>query len=107
MSKRGRKRKARGNARTYRRLLKRSSCNGYRKVGRIKQRVTPGVNTIRFNGRVAGRKLSRGAYRAKLVVRNSGGQVSRAEVLRFRVVAKPVKKSKQKKKGSKRAGTRG
>ena len=39
--------------------------------------VTPGRNTIVFNGRIAGRRLRPGRYRALLVITDSAGNVSR------------------------------
>jgi hypothetical protein len=48
--------------------------------------VTPGQNTIVFNGRIAGRALRRGRYRALLVITDSAGNVSRVEQIRFRVL---------------------
>ena len=66
------------------------NCNGYRKVGEIKQRVAPGDNTIAFNGKIAGRKLKPGKYRASLVITDDAGQVSRTETTNFQVV-KPKK----------------
>ncbi|HEY1355647.1 MAG TPA: hypothetical protein VGF09_04965 [Solirubrobacterales bacterium] len=66
------------------------NCTAYRKVGEIRQAVTVGANTIEFNGRIAGRKLKPGKYRASLVVTDSAGQVSRTETVNFQVV-KPKK----------------
>jgi hypothetical protein len=63
------------------------NCTAYRKVGEIRQAVTPGTNTIEFNGRIAGRKLKPGKYRAGLVITDSSGQVSRTETVNFKVVA--------------------
>jgi hypothetical protein len=65
-------------------------CKGFRRIGQIRQRVKPGKNTIAFSGRIAGRKLKPGQYRAKLVITDEAGQVSRTETLRFKVV-KPKK----------------
>ena len=66
------------------------NCTGYRKIGEIRQQVTAGDNTIAFNGRIAGRKLKPGKYRASLVVTDAAGQVSRTETVNFQVV-KPKK----------------
>ncbi len=66
------------------------NCTAYRKVGEIRQAVTAGDNTIEFNGRVAGRKLKPGKYRASLVVTDAAGQVSRTETVNFQVL-KPKK----------------
>jgi len=92
---RGLRRKAH-NRRAFRRLLKRRSCHGFRRVGRIRQRTVRGRNTIRFNGRLAGHELSPGLYRAKLIVRDGDGLVSRAETLRFKVVPKHHKGKRKK-----------
>jgi hypothetical protein len=62
------------------------NCTGYRKVGEIRQAVTAGDNTIEFGGRVAGRKLKPGRYRAGLVITDAAGQVSRTETVNFTVV---------------------
>lgn len=75
------------NAQAYRKLLRRKTCRSFTRVGRITRQVRPGRNTIRFNGRIAGRKLGPGVYRAKLIVTDSAGQRSSAEAFRFRVVA--------------------
>jgi hypothetical protein len=66
------------------------NCTAYRKVGEIRQAVAAGDNTIEFNGRVAGRKLKPGKYRASLVVTDAAGHVSRTETVNFQVV-KPKK----------------
>jgi hypothetical protein len=72
---------------------KKRNCTGYRKIGEIRQAVTAGRNTIEFNGRIAGRKLKPGQYRASLVVTDAAGQVSRTETVRFKV-AKPKKRKR-------------
>ncbi len=77
-----------GSPGALRRLLKKRRCHGFRRVGRLRQRVRAGLNTIRFSGKLAGRRLSPGRYRARLVVRDAGGLVSRAETLHFKVLAK-------------------
>jgi hypothetical protein len=70
----------------FRRLLRQRRCRAYKRIGRIQQAVTPGGNTIVFNGRIAGRRLRPGRYRALLVIRDSAGNVSRTERIRFRVL---------------------
>jgi hypothetical protein len=77
-----------GSQRAFRKLRRKRSCRGHKRIGAIRQRVTAGRNTIVFNGRIAGRKLTRGQYRARLVITDAAGQVSRTETLRFRVVAR-------------------
>jgi hypothetical protein len=89
LSRRADVRRLRGRARRRRlaRLLRRRRCNAYKRIGQIRQAVTPGRNTIVFSGRIAGRRLSPGRYRARLVVTDAAGNVSRTETLLFRVVA--------------------
>ena len=55
-------------------------------IGSIRQTVSPGRNTISFSGRIAGRRLRPGRYRALLVITDSAGNVSRVERIRFRVL---------------------
>ena len=82
--------------RAFRRLLKKRSCHGFRRIGQITQRVSQGNNTIRFDGRIAGRKLGPGSYRASLVVTDDAGHVSRTETTRFKVVSKHRKGKRNK-----------
>jgi hypothetical protein len=75
-----------GSRAAYRRLLRKRRCTAYKRIGSITQRVTAGSNTIYWGGRIAGRRLRPGRYRAQLVVRDLAGNVSRVERLRFRVL---------------------
>ncbi|HEY7256405.1 MAG TPA: hypothetical protein VH476_06945 [Solirubrobacterales bacterium] len=68
------------------------NCTAYRRVGEIRQAVTAGANTIEFNGRIAGRKLKPGRYRASLVITDASGQVSRTETVNFKVVGPKKRK---------------
>lgn len=77
----------------YRKLLKKRACKGWQRVGQIRQRVRAGANSIPFNGRIAGRKLTKGQYRGRLVITDAAGLVSRTETIKFKVVAK--KKAKK------------
>lgn len=79
-------RRSAGSAAAYRRLLRKSRCKAYKRIGSIRQRVTAGRNTINFSGRIAGRRLRPGRYRALLVITDSAGNVSRTETIRFRVL---------------------
>ena len=79
-------RRSAGSAAAFRRLLRQRRCKAYKRIGRIRQNVTPGRNTIVFNGRIAGRRLRPGRYRALLVITDAAGNVSRTEVIRFRVL---------------------
>jgi hypothetical protein len=74
-----------GSAAAFRRLLRQRRCRAYKKIGSIRQAVVPGQNTIVFSGRIAGRKLRPGRYRALLVIRDAAGNVSRVERVNFRV----------------------
>lgn len=81
-------RKQAGSKSAYRTLLRKKACQGYQRIGAIRQQARSGRNTIAFNGRVAGRKLAKGNYRAKLTITDAAGNVSRAETIRFKVVGK-------------------
>jgi hypothetical protein len=74
--------------------LKKRNCSPYKRIGEIRKSVVPGANEIVFNGRIAGRKLSKGSYRAKLVVRDLAGNVAQTEALTFRVIGKKKKKKR-------------
>jgi hypothetical protein len=80
-------RSLRGRARSRRLsgLVRRRRCRAFRRIGRITQAVTPGRNTIVFTGRVAGRRLRPGRYRARLVIRDAAGNASRIETVLFQV----------------------
>ena len=75
-----------GSDTAFRRLVRRRRCTAYKKIGSIRQTVAPGRNTINFNGRIAGRRLRPGRYRALLKITDSAGNVSRVERIRFRVL---------------------
>jgi hypothetical protein len=75
-----------GSAAAFRRLLRQRRCKAYKKIGSIRQAVVPGQNTIVFSGRIAGRKLRPGRYRALLVIQDTAGNVSRVERVYFRVL---------------------
>jgi hypothetical protein len=78
-------RRSAGSRAEYRRLVRRRRCKAWKKVGRIRREVLAGQNSIVWDGRVAGRRLSPGLYEARLTVRDAAGNVSSAERLRFRV----------------------
>jgi hypothetical protein len=79
-------RRSAGSDRAFRRLLRQRRCRAYKRIGSIRQTVSPGRNTIRFSGRIAGRRLRPGRYRALLVITDSAGNVSRTERINFRVL---------------------
>jgi hypothetical protein len=74
-----------GSRAEFRRLVRRRRCRTWKKVGQIRREVLAGRNTIVWNGRVAGRRLSPGLYEVRLTVRDGAGNVSSVERLRFRV----------------------
>ena len=53
--------------------------------------VGAGPNKIVFSGRLAGRKLGPGNYRALLKITDTAGNVSSTETLRFRVLKRTGK----------------
>lgn len=81
-------RKQSGGGKAFAKALRQKSCQGYQRIGSIRQQARAGRNTFAFNGRVAGRKLTKGNYRAKLTVTDAAGNTSRAETIRFKVVGK-------------------
>lgn len=81
-------RKQAGSKSAYGQLLRKKACQGYQRIGTIRQQVKAGRNAIAFNGRVAGRKLSKGRYRVKLTITDAAGNTSRAETIKFKVVKK-------------------
>jgi hypothetical protein len=81
-------RRSAGSPRAYRKLLRKRRCKTWKRIGEIRREVTPGRNEVVFTGRIAGRRLSPGLYQARLVITDGGGNVSRTETLRFRVVKK-------------------
>ena len=61
-------------------------CKAWKKIGKITKNVGAGPNKIVFSGRLAGRKLGPGKYRALLKITDTAGNVSSTETLRFRVL---------------------
>jgi hypothetical protein len=59
-------------------------CTRYVKAGSFTHADTAGPNRFRFSGRVGGRKLKPGAYRLRVVARNSAG-AGKAATRRFRI----------------------
>ena len=70
----------------FRRLLRQRRCRAYKRIGSIQRAVAPGQNTINWNGRIAGRRLRPGRYRALLVITDGAGNKSSVERIRFRVL---------------------
>jgi hypothetical protein len=59
-------------------------CTRYVKAGSFSHADTAGPNRFRFTGRVGGRKLKPGAYRLRVVARNSAG-AGKPATRRFRI----------------------
>jgi hypothetical protein len=70
-----------------RRGMRGRSCTRYVAVrGSFRHRSEPGLNTLRFSGRVAGRRLALGRYRLTAVARDAAGNRSQPVRKRFRIV---------------------
>ena len=67
-------------------LVRKRGCKLFKTIGSITQVVSPGRNEIVFSGRVAGRRLSPGVYRASLTVRDLAGNASAQRVFMFKVI---------------------
>ena len=72
--------------RPRRRLRNRRRCNRYRHAGTLVRESRPGLNRVRFTGRVGRRALKAGRYRLVMRAIDAGGKRSRVKRLRFRVV---------------------
>lgn len=79
-------RRAAGTPAKFRALLRKRFCKAWKKKGSIRKDVRAGTNTIVWNGRLAGRRLGPGRYRALLVITDAAGNVSRTERVNFRVI---------------------
>jgi hypothetical protein len=64
---------------------KRSRCTRYVRVATVTATGTAGANTVTFSGRVRGRALPAGRYRARLTATDGAGNRSAAHVIAFRV----------------------
>ncbi|HYH58959.1 MAG TPA: hypothetical protein VD790_07035 [Thermoleophilaceae bacterium] len=67
-------------------IERKRSGGGYARRGALTQDAAAGVNKKRFSGRVNGRKLKRGRYRATLRATDAAGNESPGERLRFRIL---------------------
>lgn len=63
-------------------------CSRYLPVGTLARRLAAGNRAIGFSGRVAGRALRPGFYRATLTATDPGGNRSRSATVRFVIVAR-------------------
>jgi hypothetical protein len=88
----GKRRCVARSAKRVRKAAAKQRCRTWKKIGSIRKQVKAGANTIAFSGRLAGRKLKAGSYRALLKLTDSAGNVSRAETVRFRVIKRKKRK---------------
>ena len=82
---RGRRVKDRCVKRT-RRNRKRRRCNRFRRVGTLRQQGEAGANSRSFSGRLRGKPLKRGRYRATIVATDAQGLRSKRRRTTFRIV---------------------
>ncbi|MDQ5832551.1 MAG: hypothetical protein M3550_05765 [Actinomycetota bacterium] len=87
----GKRRCVAKSAKRVRKAPAKKRCKTWKKIGSIRKQVKAGRNTIAFSGRLAGRKLGPGRYRALLKITDLAGNVSRAETAKFKVI-KPKKR---------------
>jgi hypothetical protein len=89
----GKRRCVAKSAKRVRKAPAKKRCKTWKKIGSIRKQVKAGRNTIVFSGRLAGRKLGPGRYRALLKITDLAGNVSRAEAVKFRVIKRKKGKS--------------
>jgi hypothetical protein len=80
-------------SRKLRSLLRTRGCTTRQTLATLTSSVQAGVNTIVFSGKVKGRSLKSGSYRAVLTVTDPAGNVSTKKTTTFKVLAK--KKAKK------------
>jgi hypothetical protein len=68
------------------RIKRRMAGRGYRSIGMFTDRGVAGGNKRRFRGKIAGRRLRPGAYRARVVAVDHAGNRSLPRRTRFRVL---------------------
>jgi 6-phosphogluconolactonase (cycloisomerase 2 family) len=69
-----------------RRNRKRKLCIFFKRVGRIAADAKAGRNRTKFSGKLRGRRLRRGRFRAVAVAKDSAGGRSRPRAVAFRIV---------------------
>jgi len=80
--------RGRARVRKLSKLVRKRACKAFKAIATISRPVTAGPNAIAFEGRLAGRKLAPGRYRARLTVADPVGNVSPPTTVQFRVIAK-------------------
>ena len=61
-------------------------CRFYKKVRTLRRAGKPGVNRVKFTGRIGSRKLAAGRYRMRLSATDGAGNRSAIRTLSFRIV---------------------
>jgi hypothetical protein len=64
-------------------------CALFRRVGSRAQKAKPGVNKLRWNGKLKGKPLPAGSYRATVVATDSAGGRSGSKKVGFRILPLP------------------
>jgi hypothetical protein len=65
----------------------RPRCTRYVAVGTLRRAALQGPNSVPFSGRITGRALAAGSYRATLRAQDAAGNRSPARTARFTVVS--------------------
>ena len=65
---------------------RRSRCKRYRTVATLRRNSFQGANSVAFSGRIAGKKLAVGSYRATVTATDTAGNASKAAMASFKVV---------------------
>lgn len=68
---------------------KRRRCTRYVKAGSVSRAATKGRTRLAFSGRLRGRPLPAGRYRARIVATDAAGNRSRTRTISFTIVAPP------------------
>jgi CSLREA domain-containing protein len=66
---------------------RRGRCTRYRRVGSIRRKAKSGRNRVNFKGKLRGRKLAPGRYRATIVAADRRKSRSKARKVTFRIAA--------------------
>jgi hypothetical protein len=66
--------------------FQRRQIRRYVSVGTLRHKGRPGVNTVRFTGRLKGRRLRRGQYRLVVRAIEANGKVLGRRIITLRVV---------------------
>jgi hypothetical protein len=66
---------------------RRGRCTRYKRVGSIRKKAKAGRNRVKFKGKLKGRKLVPGRYRATIVAADRRKSRSKARKVTFRIAA--------------------